>query len=32
MLSDEVLEKVIARLTRKLEQGNTYVLEPHHLT
>ena len=27
MLSDEVLEKVIARLTRKLEQGNTYVLE-----
>lgn len=27
MLSDEVLEKVIARLTRKWEQGNTYVLE-----
>ena len=27
MLSDEVLEKVIARLTRRIEQGNTYVLE-----
>lgn len=27
MLSDEVLEKVIARLTNRIEQGNTYVLE-----
>jgi len=27
MLSDEILEKVIARLTRRIEQGNTYVLE-----
>ena len=27
MLSDEILEKVIARLTNRIEQGNTYVLE-----
>jgi len=27
MLSDEVIEKVIARLVRRIEQGNTYVLE-----
>ena len=27
MLSDEVLEKVVERLTRRIEQGNTYVLE-----
>lgn len=27
MLSDEILEKVIERLTNRIEQGNTYVLE-----
>ena len=27
MLSDEVLDKVIERITRRIEQGNTYVLE-----
>lgn len=27
MLSEEVIEKVIERLTRRIEQGNTYVLE-----
>lgn len=27
MLSDEVLEKVVERLTNRIEQGNTYVLE-----
>ena len=27
MLSDEVIEKVIERLVRRIEQGNTYVLE-----
>lgn len=27
MLSDEVLDKVIERLTNRIEQGNTYVLE-----
>ena len=27
MLSDEVIEKVIERLTRRIEQTNTYVLE-----
>jgi hypothetical protein len=27
MLSDEVLDKVIKRLTNRIEQGNTYVLE-----
>lgn len=27
MLNDEILNKVIERLTRRIEQGNTYVLE-----
>lgn len=27
MLSEEVIEKVIERLTRRIEQGNTYVLQ-----
>ena len=27
MLSDEILDKVIERVTRRIEQGNTYVLE-----
>lgn len=27
MLSDEILNKVIERITRRIEQGNTYVLE-----
>ena len=27
MLSDEVIEKVVERLARRIEQGNTYVLE-----
>lgn len=27
MLSDEVLDKVVGRVTRRIEQGNTYVLE-----
>ena len=27
MLSEEVIEKVIERLTRRIEQGNTYILE-----